>query len=170
MGLLDNGVKINTHFTWHDTAVSCPYTCGYCGHKTRPQVALRDDELVKEEITNIGRIGFENVFIIDPILGGIPKRDIKILKWYKQFAPDTKISAYYRPEYFSDETISILSGSNIKEILIGLQSTNPSIPDWLRSNNLQKVRKYLPQLSKNCIFNRIELITGMPGDTPEGQR
>jgi radical SAM superfamily enzyme YgiQ (UPF0313 family) len=170
MKVLDQKEGIDTRFTWHDTAVSCPYTCGYCGHKTRQKVVLRDDDIVTEEIINIGKIGFENVFVIDPILGGLPGRDKKILRLYQKFAPDCAISAYYRPEYFNDETISILSDSYIKEILIGLQSTNPNVPNWLRSNNLEKVNRYLPQLSQKGIFNRIELITGMPGDTPDGQR
>lgn len=167
---LENPKKLSTTFTWHDTAVGCPYNCGYCGHKTRPKVVFRKDDIVEEEIKRIGDLGFKNVFIIDPILGGLPGRDNTILQWYNQYAPDTAISAYYRPEYFNDKTISLLSNSNIKEILIGLQSTNPNIPEWLRSNNLEKVKKYLPQLSKNGIFSRIELITGMPGDTFDGQR
>ncbi len=170
LSLLEKPEELDTTFTWHDTAVSCPYTCGYCGHKTRQSVALRPDKIVEEEIRRIGKLGFKRVFIIDPILGGLPGRDKKILKWYQQYAPDTAISAYYRPEYLDDETIVLLAKSNIQEILIGLQSTNPNVPRWLRSNNLEKVMKYLPQLSRNGIFNRIELITGMPGDTPEGQR
>ena len=170
LNVLENPENLSTAFTWHDTAVSCPYTCGYCGHKTRPKVAFRKDDIVEEEIRRIGNLGFENVFIIDPILGGLPGRDNTILQWYKQYAPDTAISAYYRVEYFNDQTISLLSKSNIKEVLIGLQSTNPNIPEWLRSNNLKKVKKYLPQLSKNGIPSRIELITGMPGDTPSGQK
>jgi len=168
--LLEHPEQLDTTFTWHDTAVSCPYNCGYCGHKTRPNVVFRPDDVIEQEIRNIGKLRFENVFVIDPILGGIPGRDNKILQWYQQYAPDTAISAYYRPEYFNDETITLLASSNIKEILIGLQSTNPDVPKWLRSNNLAKVKKYLPQLSQKGIPNRIELITGMPGDSPNGQR
>lgn len=162
--------SLDNKFTWHDTSVSCPYRCGYCGHKTRNKVALRDDVLIEEEIKQIGKQGFEKSFIIDPILGGIPGRDKKILNWYKEHAPETTINAYYRPEFFDDETIDILAGSNINEILIGLQSTNQAVPDWLRSNNLDKVKRYLPKLSENNIPSRIELITGMPGDTFYGQR
>lgn len=157
-------------FTWHDTAIGCAYRCGYCGHRTRPNIALRSDTLVMEEIKNINKLKFKNVFIIDPILGGLPGRYNSILKMYQKYAPESAISAYFRAEYFNDETIEILSRSNLKEILIGLQSTNSNIPNWLRGNNLQMVKKYLPKLSQNNIFNRIELITGLPGDTLAGQR
>ena len=170
MEVFEDPKSMETSFSWHDTAVSCPYTCGYCGHKTRPNVALRPDRLTEEEIRMIGKRGFESVFIIDPILGGLPGRDERILGWYRSHAPDTRISAYYRPEYFTDASIRALAASNIEELLIGLQSTNPEVPRWLRSNNLSKVNRYLPQLSQSAIPSRIELITGLPGDTPQGQR
>lgn len=157
-------------FTWHDTEVGCLYNCGYCGHKTRPDVVLRDDDYIKEEIRNIGRLNFEEVFIIDTIIGGLLHRDIKVLQWYKQFAPNTGLRIYHRPEMMSDETISILRNSNVNELLIGLQSTNPKVPTWLRSNNLNKVKRYLPQLSKLKLKTRIELIVGLPGDHFDGLR
>ena len=162
--------NFENEFTWYDTLVGCPYKCGYCGHRTRPSQTLRADELIESEIKNIGKLNFKEVFIIDPILGGKKERDKKILNWFKLYAPNTKINVYYRPEYLDYETIALLGDSNIKEVLIGLQSTNPDVPFWLRSNDLGKVKKYLPELSKRNIFNRIELIIGMPGDSYKGLR
>lgn len=170
MNLLENQDQQDRAFTWYDTMAGCLYKCGYCGHKTRHGVVFRPDAVVEEEIQRIGHLGFKRVFVIDPVLGGIPERGDKILGYYQKYAPDTGIIAYYRPEHLCDTTISILELSNIEEILIGLQSTNPDVPGWLRSNNLTKVTRYLPQLSQRGIFHRIELITGLPGDTPDGQR
>lgn len=170
MDVFENPKELGRKFTWHDTAVGCRRNCGYCGHKTRTDVAVRPDDIVESEIRSIGEIGFEESFIIDPILGGALGRDKKILQLYKKYAPDTAIKAYYRAEFLDDETIDILSKSNIKEILVGIQSTNPNVPAWLRSNDLERVKKYLPQLSKRGIFSRMELIVGMPGDNYAGLR
>lgn len=160
----------DNRFTWHDTAVGCRYKCGYCGHKTRPTVSFRPDWLVQEEIKNIGRRGFAEVFVIDPVLGGNSPRDLQILEWYNQFAPNAKLRAYYRPEGITEETIALLKKSNIKEILLGLQTTNHNVPRWLRNNNFDLVRKRLPLLSHTSINTRVELIIGLPGDNYFGLR
>ncbi len=170
MRVFEHPDQVKPQFTWHDTVVGCPYACGYCGHRTRPAVATRPDSTVQEEIKNIDRLGIKEVFIIDPILGGIPGRDRRVLEWYGKYAPNTKIRAYSRAEYLTDETIECLSTANISKLIIGLQSTNPNVPSWLRSNNLAKVKQYLPQLSRRGVPSMIELIVGMPGDDFAGLR
>lgn len=158
----------NRAFTWYDTARGCPYRCGYCGHRTRPRVATYSLKLIKEEIKNIGKLGFKEVYIIDPTLGGLPGRDGNILKLFQRYAPKTKIRAFYRPEFLNDESISILQNSNISELLIGIQTTNPNVPRWIRSNDFKKINTFLPKLTKLRIPWRAELIIGLPGDTYNG--
>ncbi|MBU5687826.1 MAG: radical SAM protein [Candidatus Aenigmarchaeota archaeon] len=157
-------------FSWYDTAISCPYRCGYCGHKTRPNVALRDDNLIEEEIRNIGRLGLDWVFIIDPILGGKKGRDKKILEMFRKYAPLTAIKAYYRAEFLDNEAINLLRQSNIREISIGIQTTNPNVPQWIRSNNIEKILSFLPLFSQYGIPLKVELIVGLPGDNSKGLR
>lgn len=155
-------------FTWYETTRGCPYKCGYCGHKTREGIGKFTDEVVKKEIQNIGKRGIEEIFIVDPILGGTPKRGKHIIQLFRQYAPETKLIFYLRPEYLDEEYIDIMSRTNIKELRIGIQSLNKKIPNWIRSNNIKKIYEILPELSKEKINWRAELITGLPGDNLGG--
>ncbi|MBT3262228.1 hypothetical protein HN592_06050 [Candidatus Woesearchaeota archaeon] len=157
-------------FTWHDTSVGCAYNCGFCGHRIRQGVQARNLAITEEEIKGIGRIGFNESAIIDPILAFPLGRDKKILEWYTQYAPDTKVTAYYRSEVFNEDTINLLASTNMQEVIIGLQTLNPCVPSWLRSNDLTKAYNFLPQLSQNGIPFKLELIIGLPGDDYAGQR
>ena len=153
---------------WYETSRGCPYRCGYCGHISRENMVLFDLKFIEEEIKNIGRYHIERIFIVDPILGGTPENGKDVLRLMRKYAPNTSIIAYLRPEYLDEEYIEILNMSNIEEIRIGLQSLTESVPQWIRFNNMKKVYGMLPQLSKNGVPWRAELIVGLPGDTVAG--
>lgn len=163
-----HGYTINREFMWYETSRGCPYRCGYCGHRSRENMVLFGLKFIEEEIKNIGKYHIERVFIVDPILGGTPKNGKEVLLLMRKYAPNTSIIAYLRPEYLDEEYIEILSLSNIEEIRIGLQSLTESVPQWIRSNNMNKVYGMLPKLTKNGVPWRAELIIGLPGDTVAG--
>ena len=156
--------KEDRRFLWYETCRGCAFNCGYCGHKSRCNVAYIDLDIIKDEIKNIGEYGFEKVFVIDPNFAGTKERAKKVMKLFNKYAPNTSVGLYFRPEFIDDEMIAILSEANINEVRIGIQTTNPVIPLWIRSNNLKKIVEELPKLSTNNISWRAELITGLPGD------
>lgn len=155
-------------FLWYETCRGCAFNCGYCGHKTRKNVEYIDLEIVKQEIINIGKNGFKKVFVIDPNFAGTKERAKKVLKYFNTYAPNTVIGLYFRPEFIDDEMIEILSKANIDHVRIGVQTTNPNVPKWIRSNDICKIINELPKLSNNNINWRGELITGLPGDNFDG--
>ncbi len=155
-------------FLWYETCRGCAYNCGYCGHKTRHKVAYIPLDIVEQEIKNIGRLGFKQIFVIDPNFAGSKKRAKVVLSYFNKYAPNTKIGLYFRPEFIDSEMIELLKNANISQIRIGIQTTNINVPQWLRSNNMYSVINELPKLSENNIPWRAELITGLPGDDFEG--
>ena len=155
-------------FLWYETCRGCAFKCGYCGHRTRENVEYIDLNIVKQEIKNIGDKGFEEVFVIDPNFAGTKERAKKVISYFNEYAKDTKIGLYFRPEFLDDEMIEKLSKANLTEIRIGIQTTNPNVPKWLRSNNLTSINNQLPKLSENGINWRGELIVGLPGDNFKG--
>lgn len=155
-------------FLWYETCRGCDYNCGYCGHKTRNKTAYFDLQTIEQEIINIGEMEFKEVFVIDPNFGGNKNRAKKILRLFEKYAPNTKIGLYFRPEFIDEETIECLSEANIDHVRIGIQTTNKDVPKWIRSNSLYHVEKCLPELSKNNINWRGELIVGLPNDNFEG--
>lgn len=160
--------KEDRKFMWYETCRGCAFNCGYCGHKSRHNVAYIDLDIIEKEIKIIGEYGFEKLFVIDPNFAGTKERAKKVMKLFNKYASNTSIGLYFRPEFIDDEMISILRQANINEVRIGIQTVNPAVPQWIRSNNLKKVIEELPKLSVNNINWRAELITGLPGDNLVG--
>lgn len=155
-------------FAWYETNRGCAYNCGYCGHKTRNNLGYIDLDLVKEEITNMRKREIRRLFIVDPIIGGTKKRGKEILKMCNREIPNTKIVAYLRPEMLDDEFIEILDSCNLEEMRFGIQTLNPNVPAWIRSNSISKIKSELGKIYEKNINWRAELIVGLPGDDMEG--
>jgi len=169
LSLLENKIY-PSKFSWYESARGCPFNCGYCGHKTRSNVAEFDLKTVTKEIVNMKDLGIEEIYIIDPIIGGTKERGKSVLRLFNKIAPEIKIVAFHRPEYIDDEYISVLKETNLKELQIGIQTINPNVPRWVRSNSITQIQEYLPQLTPNHIPWQIDLIIGLPGDNIKGLR
>lgn len=159
---------IDKDFLYYETSRGCSYNCGYCGFKNRFTVANFDLNFVEEEIKRIGELGFKEVFVIDANFGGTKERAKVIMSYFNKYAPNAILTIYLRPEFIDDEFIEILKHSNLKEIRIGIQTTNNKLPNWIRSNSMYHVTEELPKLSINNIPWKAELITGLPGDNLKG--
>ncbi|MFJ8031914.1 B12-binding domain-containing radical SAM protein [Streptomyces sp. NPDC096032] len=164
------GDPVETDFTWYETARGCIYDCSFCGHNTLPFFATFDTDFVRTEISNMRARGIRRIFLIDPILGGKAARGKEILRMFRDLAPEIALNAYMRPEFLDDEFVEVLVESNIEELLMGLQTTNPSVPKHVRGNHFGKIMKYVPHLTARGIPWRAELIVGLPGDDMAGLR
>lgn len=153
---------------YYETSRGCPYKCGYCGHKFRACVSVFEEEILKKEIAFFGEIGMKRLFVVDPILGGLPENGKKILRLFQRYAPNVKITSFLRPEYLDEEYLEILSKSNIEELRFGIQTINSNVPQWVRANSIKKILDVLPKLTMTGIPWRAELIVGLPGDDING--
>ena len=157
-------------FTWYETARGCIYSCSFCGHNTLPFFATFDLSFVEQEIKNMRARGFRELSIVDPILGGRPRRGKEILRLFTKTAPEIRLQGYMRPEFLDEEFISLLADATIAELMLGLQTTNPSVPQHVRGNNFAKIMRYVPSLADRGVPWRAELIVGLPGDDMKGLR
>lgn len=162
--------KTLEEFAWYETTRGCAYNCGYCGHKTRNNLGDVDLDIVKEEIKNIGKRGIKRLFIVDPIIGGKKDKGKEVLKLCNKDIPDTSLIAYLRPEMLDSEFIEILENCNLEEMRFGIQTLNPNVPGWVRSNSVGRIQKELIKLHGKNINWRAELIVGLPGDDMKGLR
>lgn len=162
--------KEKEEFAWYETTRGCAYNCGYCGHKTRNNLGYIDLENVEQEIKNIKKQGISRLFIVDPIIGGTKENGKRVLKMCNEEIPDTKIIAYLRPEMLDDEYVDILADCNLEEMRFGIQTLNPEVPGWVRSNSINKIQRELSKLYGKKVNWRAELIVGLPGDNMEGLR
>lgn len=168
--LMLDGDPVDTDFAWYETARGCIYDCSFCGHNTLPFFATFDTSFVRAEISNMRRRGIRRIFLIDPILGGKAARGKEILRTFSELAPDIALTAYMRPEFLDDEFVELLVQSNIHELLMGLQTTNPNVPKHVRGNHFDKIMRYVPHLAAHGVPWRAELIVGLPGDDMDGLR
>lgn len=159
---------IDRDFLYYETSRGCAYNCGYCGFKNRDNVELFDLDFIQEEIQRIGRMDFKDIFIVDANLGGTPRRAKSVLRMFNEYAPQSRLTIYLRPEFIDNEMIELLSNANIKEVRIGIQTTNKKIPSWIRSNSIDSIMYELPKLSKTKVHWKAEFIVGLPGDDMQG--
>lgn len=162
--------KTPEDFAWYETTRGCAYACGYCGHKTRNNLGDVELDTIQEEIKNIGKRGIKRLFIVDPIVGGKPDKGKEVLKLCNSEIPDTRIIAYLRPEMLDDEFVDILKNCNLEEMRFGIQTLNPNVPTWVRSNSIKRITEELGKLKGEPVNWRAELIVGLPGDDMEGLR
>lgn len=162
--------KTPENFAWYETTRGCAYNCGYCGHKTRNNLGGVDLDVVQEEIKNIRKRRIERLFIVDPIVGGKVAKGKEVLKLCNEEIPETQIIAYLRPEMLDNEFVEILKDCNLEEMRFGIQTLNPNVPAWIRSNSINKINQELSKLKGADINWRAELIVGLPGDDMEGLR
>ena len=162
--------KTPESFAWYETTRGCAYACGYCGHKTRNNLGDIQLKDIEEEIDNISKRKITRLFIVDPIIGGIPRKGKEVLKLCNSKIPNTQIIAYLRPEMLDDEFIEILQKCNLEEMRFGIQTLNTNVPAWVRSNSINIIMRELSKLKGKNINWRAELIVGLPGDDMNGLR
>lgn len=155
-------------FVWQETARGCVYRCSFCAHKTLAQFATYSTDLVREELKNMAAYGIRGAFYNDPIIGGQPARGKEMLRMFHEYLPNMKQMLYVRPEFLDQEFVDLLANLDTEEVHVGIQTINPNVPKHVRTNDLEKIRQFVPQLSKKGIKWRGELLTGLPGDNLEG--
>lgn len=165
-----DGDPVDTDFAWYETARGCIYDCSFCGHNTLPFFATLNSDFVRAEIRNMRDRGIRRIFLIDPILGGKAARGKEVLRTFRELAPEIALSAYMRPEFLDEEFVELLVDSNIRELLMGLQTTNPNVPKHVRGNHFEKIMRFVPHLAARGVRWRAELIVGLPGDDMNGLR
>lgn len=159
---------INENFTFWETSRGCAYDCAFCNHKKRGGIRYFDENFLEKEVKNFKENHIKRAFIVDPSLGGNRKRGKYILELLNKHSPQTAITAYMRTEYLDGQFIDLLEDANIEEILIGIQTLNRNVSNFIRKNDYQKIESILPNLKSRGIKWRAELIVGLPGDNIEG--
>lgn len=158
-------------FWFYETSTGCFFNCGFCTYDVEKNwVNIKTTQEVIVELNNIKRLWIKKLFVIDPIFWSKKNRWKEFMRLFNEIIPEVELIMFLRAEFLDDEYIDILSQANIVDMKIWIQSLNPNIPDWLRSNNLELVSRYLPRLSKAWVAWRAELIVWLIWDTMEWLR
>ena len=156
-----------------ETQRGCPYKCGFCYYsKARKKRDIADSKTVIQGIDWALHNHAKELYLMDPSLNARPNlssllENISALNVLKKLS----IISELRAESVTDNIAGQYAAAGFSQFEVGLQSTNPTALDTMnRPTDLKRFVKGIKALQKQGIKATIDLIFGLPGDTPQGFR
>jgi radical SAM superfamily enzyme YgiQ (UPF0313 family) len=167
------GLMAGTDIAYLETFRGCPFSCAFCewGASDSPKTVFSADYLTRE-LETYGRMGIPAVFLVDAGLNLNPRG-------FKNLCEAERRVGYLRhvplwseiyPSHVKEEHLEFLRAVHAGYLGIGLQSMDPTVLKGLDRHfdisRFEKVVRALCDVAK-C---EVQIIFGLPGDTPEGFR
>ncbi len=154
-----------------ETQRGCPYRCGFCYYnKSRSKVLCADETVILKGISWAMKNKIGEIYLLDPSLNTRP--DLKdLLEKIIRLKAGEKVSLFseIRAEAIDETLADLFEKACFTWFEIGLQSTNPMpLAIMNRPTDLKRFLNGAALLKKRGIVTGIDLIIGLPGDTPEG--
>lgn len=150
------------------TAISCPFSCAFCGfpqHAGKYQT-VDVDEIEKEwrELDSIGTV--KSIYIIDDTFNVPRERFKEILKMMIRNKFSFKWHSYFRCQFADEEIISLMKESGCEGVFLGIESGSQEILNNMnKSSTVEKYRYGMELLRKYEILTNASFIVGFPGET-----
>ncbi|MEI8355448.1 MAG: radical SAM protein [Deltaproteobacteria bacterium] len=147
----------------------CPFSCDFCfDSRDRHGVRRFSLERVEAELRHFAAKGVSQVFVLDSTFNQDIKRAKTILRLIKKIAPRIHFHFEVRSE-FIDQDMARLFASITCSLQIGLQSSDPLVLKGIgRSFNRDSFATKIGFLNASGAVFGLDLIYGLPDDTPEG--
>ncbi|WP_321492235.1 B12-binding domain-containing radical SAM protein [uncultured Desulfobacter sp.] len=156
-----------------ETQRGCPYKCGFCYYsKARKKRDIADTQTVIQGIDWALHNHAKELYLMDPSLNARPQltsllEKISVLNASKRLPIISEI----RAESVTDDMAAQYANAGFTQFEVGLQSTTPKALDIMnRPTDLKRFIKGVKALQNQDITATIDLIFGLPGDTPQGFR
>lgn len=154
-----------------ETQRGCPYRCGFCYYnKSRSKILSADEAVISKGISWAMDNKIPEIYLLDPSLNTRP--DLKdLLQKIIGLNTGKKVSLFseIRAEAIDETLAALFEKTGFTWFEIGLQSTNSSaLAVMNRPTDLKRFVRGAALLKKRGIVPGIDLIVGLPGDTPEG--
>ncbi len=152
------------------TAISCPYTCAFCGfpqHAGKYQTT--DVDKIEQELNSLKEAGnVESINFIDDTFNVPAERFKDILRMMIRNKYNFKWHSYFRCQFADEETISLMKESGCEGVFLGIESGNEQIlKNMNKAAALDKYRNGIKLLRENDIITFASFIVGFPGETRE---
>jgi len=145
----------------------CSSTCSYCAYrKTSPVPRIVPADIVLSKIQYLKKNGVSELVFLDPTFNKRPDLD-KLLKGLSEFSIDS--FAEIRADIIhSQEAADALKNAGFHSLEVGLQTFNQRVLKAIgRGGNPNSVLGGAEYLKQSGITPIIDLILGLPGDTPK---
>jgi len=147
----------------------CGFACDFC-FDSRDSHGVRRFSLerIEAELHHFATNGVSQVFVLDSTFNQDAQRAKKILRMIEKIAPGTHFHFEVRSE-FIDREMARLFAEITCSLQIGLQSSNPQVLRGVgRAFNRDIFTAKIALLNETGAVFGLDLMYGLPGDTPQG--
>ena len=156
----------------------CPFDCIFCNQR---KITGRDTKITREEVFKIieehletlpvGEKYVEAAFFGGSFTGISAQKQCELLGAAKEYKDKGKIQGIRlstRPDYISEEILDRLKEYGVTTIELGVQSMDNGVLKASKRGHTKEDVIRASQLIKKYGFNLgLQMMTGLPGDTPE---
>lgn len=156
-----------------ETIRGCVYRCRFCYYpKSYEDLYFLSPGHIVDSLQHARERGVREVILLDPTLN--QRRDFRgFLRLLATGNPDRSFtySGELRAEGIDVDIATLLREANFTEVEIGLQSVEPATQALMdRRNNRRAYERGVAALLEAGLHVKVDLIVGLPGDTPESVR
>ncbi len=147
----------------------CPFKCGFC-FESRGIAGVRQISLerIRKELERFEEKKVNQVFVLDPTFNKDMKRAKNILRMILQTAPLIHFTFEIRTEFIDREIASLFAKVHCS-LQVGLQSAHPEVLAHVnRTIDTGRYAEKISLLNEAGVIFGLDLIYGLPGDTPDG--
>lgn len=156
-----------------ETIRGCIFKCKFCFYpKSYDDLYFLSEERIVANLQHARERGAREVVLLDPTLN--QRKDFPgFLRTLERCNPGHQFTYFgeLRAEGIDATIANLLRDANFTEVEIGLQSTDPQAQKLMdRRNNMRAFERGVQAMLDAGIRVKIDLIVGLPGDTPETVR
>ena len=147
----------------------CLFKCDFC-FESRGVAGVRQLSLerIRRELELFEEKKVTQVFVLDPTFNSDIKRAKKILRLILKTAPLIHFTLEIRVEFIDSEIAKLFAGIHCS-LQVGLQSAHPEVlANVNRTIDTVKYAEKIALLNRAGVIFGLDLIYGLPGDTPDG--
>ncbi|KAF0154325.1 MAG: radical SAM protein [Syntrophaceae bacterium] len=147
----------------------CPFKCGFC-FESRGVAGVRQISLerIRKELELFEEKKVTQVFVLDPTFNSDMKRAKKILRMILKTAPLIHFTFEIRAEFIDREIAGLFAGIHCS-LQVGLESAvREVLANVNRTLDTVKYAEKIALLNSAGVIFGLDLIYGLPGDTPDG--
>lgn len=158
--------------------LACPHRCVFCNQHSITSVLKTPtlDEtrnIIEKYLSTIPDNKTVDIGFLGGNFTGIPVKDqeayLETAQPYLRAGKVSGIRVSTRPDYISKETLSLLKNYGVSTIELGAQSMDESVLQKAgRGHTANHTRAAAAMIKATGISLGLQMMTGLPGDTPEG--
>ena len=150
----------------------CPMRCSFCQWGDARPDRVHDEDYLVAHLEGLKASKVDLVYVVDAAFNLSPRafRNLAAAERQVRALADCKVLGHLYPTVLTDDHLAFFDGLGQAEINMGLQSIHPELLTKLgRPFDVERFHHVIGQVRQRYRVS-VEIILGLPGDTPEGFR